>query len=235
MSLETQKRGIDNESLLRLAAAAIHEQGLVEEEQEKEFIFTGQELRQGWNNIMKEYHKRKFSQTTKSFFRRAAVASAAFIAAIGGTAVTAMAVSPTIREMVLTDFGKYSTLDVLFSGHKPEIPEDWQEMYYPSYIPEGFTFKEIKSISTINTLVYVDSRGYNLGFSIIMPNAEINIDTENMEKSEIQINGRNALLYEKSDKIKSSVLINYGDCIIYIVGSLSTDEIIKIAENISEK
>lgn len=123
MSLETQKRGIDNESLLRLAAAAIHEQGLVEEEQEKEFIFTGQELRQGWNNIMKEYHKRKFSQTTKSFFRRAAVASAAFIAAIGGTAVTAMAVSPTIREMVLTDFGKYSTLDVLFSGHKPEIPE----------------------------------------------------------------------------------------------------------------
>ena len=237
MNPEAEKRGIDDESLLRLAAAAIHEQFLEEEKEKKEeVVFSEKEIRQGWNNIMKEYHKRKFSQTTKSFFRRAAVASAAFIAAIGGTAVTVMAISPTIRQMVLTDFGEYSTLDVLFSGHKPEIPEDWQEMYYPSYIPEGFTYKETKLTSKMKTLIYITDDGeYNLAFSIILPGSDIGLDTENMVKSEIKVKDHNAILYEKQGSLVSSILINYEDCIIDIFGPVRSEELILIAESIKTK
>ena len=58
------------------------------------------------------------------------------------------------------------------------------------------------------------------------------MDTENMTKSEMQINNRDAILYIK-DKI-CSIIINYEDCVILISGSLLKDEIIKVARSISE-
>jgi len=233
--VNTERRGVDDESLLRLAAAAIHEQKEEEENEYEPITLTSQEIQQRWKAVLRQYHRNKFREGLRTFVRKAAMTAAMLFAAISSTMVTAMAVSPAIREIVLTDFGKYSTLDTLISGGQVEVPEDWQERYYPTYIPEGFSHKETKLRMKTSSLVYTNSEGMNLVFTIVLPDSNMSIDTENMTKEELQIKGHDAILYEKRDKSKSHILINYEDCIIAIFGPISPEEIIKIAESIQEK
>ena len=233
--MNTERRGVDDESLLRLAAAAIHEQKEEEENEYEPITLTSQEIQQRWKAVLRQYHRNKFREGLRTFVRKAAMTAAMLFAAISSTMVTAMAVSPAIREIVLTDFGKYSTLDTLLSGGQVEVPEDWQERYYPTYIPEGFSHKETKLRMKTSSLVYTNSEGMNLVFTIVLPDSNMSIDTENMTKEELQIKGHDAILYEKRDKSKSHILINYEDCIIAIFGPISPEEIIKIAESIQEK
>ncbi len=233
--MNTERRGVDDESLLRLAAAAIHEQKEEEENEYEPITLTSQEIQQRWKAVLRQYHRNKFREGLRTFVRKAAMTAAMLFAAISSTMVTAMAVSPAIREIVLTDFGKYSTLDTLISGGQVEVPEDWQERYYPTYIPEGFSHKETKLRMKTSSLVYTNSEGMNLVFTIVLPDSNMSIDTENMTKEELQIKGHDAILYEKRDKSKSHILINYEDCIIAIFGPISPEEIIKIAESIQEK
>ena len=233
--MNTERRGVDDESLLRLAAAAIHEQKEEEENEYEPITLTSQEIQQRWKAVLRQYHRNKFREGLRTFVRKAAMTAAMLFAAISSTMVTAMAVSPAIREIVLTDFGKYSTLDTLISGGQVEIPDDWQERYYPTYIPEGFSHKETKLRMKTSSLVYTNSEGMNLVFTIVLPDSNMSIDTENMTKEELQIKGHDAILYEKRDKSKSHILINYEDCIIAIFGPISPEEIIKIAESIQEK
>ena len=233
--MNTERRGVDDESLLRLAAAAIHEQKEEEENEYEPITLTSQEIQQRWKAVLRQYHRNKFREGLRTFVRKAAMTAAMLFAAISSTMVTAMAVSPAIREIVLTDFGKYSTLDTLISGGQVEIPDDWQERYYPTYIPEGFSHRETKLRMKTSSLVYTNSEGMNLVFTIVLPDSNMSIDTENMTKEELQIKGHDAILYEKRDKSKSHILINYEDCIIAIFGPISPEEIIKIAESIQEK
>lgn len=236
MNPEKKKQGIDNESLLRLAAAAIHEQEIEEENAGIGSIsLSEQDIRRQWNSIMKKYRKRMLQEKAGYLLRKTAAAAAALVLAMGGTMVTAMAVSPAIREIILTDFGEYSDLKMLFSGNRMEIPKGWEEKYYPAYIPEGFIYKEIKSTSKVKGIIYVNDEKQYLGFTIITPDANVSIDTENMTVSEITVNGRNAILFEKKDSLKSSILINYENCVIDIYGPISSEEIIKIAENITSQ
>lgn len=236
-----KNQGIDDESLLRLAASAIHEQ--LEEKEKKEeqdfqeIVFTKEELQKKWKKLLWKFRWREFKDKFRLFLKKTMAAVAAVILAAGGTMVTAMAVSPTIREIVLTDFGKYSTLDMLISGGRVEVPDDWQGSYYPTYIPEGFDYKRTDIDTVMSSLIYENSEGMYLDFTIIIPDADadIGIDTENTTKTEIQIKGRDAILYEKKDRLISRVLINYEDCVIDIFGPVSSKEIIKIAEKIAIK
>lgn len=235
MEPEKKNQGIDDESLLRLAASAIHEQFEEEKAQDfQEISFTKEELQKKWKKLLWELRWREFKSNFRLYLKKSMAAVAAFILTAGGTMVTAMAVSPTIREIVLTDFGKYSTLDMLISGGQGEVPEDWQERYYPTYIPAGFSYKETKLRTKSSSLIYTNSEGMNLGFIIVLPGSNMSIDTENMTKKELQIKGHDAILFEKIDKEQCSILINYEECVIRIYGPISAKEIVKIAENISE-
>lgn len=238
MDPEKKNQGIDDESLLRLAASAIHEQFEEEEAQDfQEISFTKEELQKKWKKLLWELRWREFKSNFRLSLKRSMAAAAAFILTAGGTMVTAMAVSPTIREIVLTDFGKFSTLNMSISDGEIEVPEDWQERYYPTYIPKGFNYKKTAIEPTISSLIYEDSEGMYLDFTIIIPDADtdIGIDTENTTKTAIQIKGQDAVLYEKKNRLISRVLINYEDCVIDIVGPVSSEEIIKIAESIATK
>ena len=235
MDPEKKNQGIDDESLLRLAASAIHEQFEEEKAQDfQEISFTKEELQKKWKKLLWELRWREFKTNFRLYLKKSMAAAAAVILTAGGTMVTAMAVSPTIREIVLTDFGKYSTLDTLISGGQVEIPDDWQERYYPTYIPEGFSYKETKLRMKTSSLIYENSEGLNIRFTIILPDADMSFDTENMKKTEIKVKTHDAILFEKMDKEQCSILINYEDCVIRISGQVFAEEIIKIAENISE-
>lgn len=59
------------------------------------------------------------------------------------------------------------------------------------------------------------------------------INTENMETMPQEtINGFQCSLYSKQDASTSCMIIDHGECFIYIYGDLPPDEIVKIAENL---
>ncbi len=238
MSAKKKKRGIDDESLFRLASIAIHEQlseqgGSIIKSNKR--IFSEEEIQKRWERDLQEHHLNTYrKQNWKHKIQKAIFAAVSSLIVASSSVATVMAVNPAIREMVLTDFGQYSTLNMLFSEKKAEIPKDWQEQYYPRYIPEGFTYKETKLGSKIKGLIYVNSKKQFLSFIVIAPGTDIDIDTENMMKTEIKVKNHDAILFEKNDKLHSSIVINYEDCIIRIYGPISGEEITKIAENISE-
>ena len=230
----------EDESLLRLAAIEVYEDAVREYQslgEDDAPMLSQQQVDEQFKQLMARYRQEQRAHRFRSLPRkvlRRAVTVAAAIAILCSSAFTvAMASSPTIREIIMEDFGKYSDLVMLLGEQKAECPEGWEGKYYPTYIPEGYTLYKHTETTQMSTLRYLNVDEEALIFSIIDYGANVSIDTENMTKSEIDIKNRNAILHV--GKGRSSVVINYGDCVIFIYGPVSEDVIIKVAENISER
>lgn len=240
------RRGIDDESLLRLAAVAVHENVLREYEALEDGSvpqLSEAEIQAGWERAMKKYQRGEWLRRLKAFPRELLRKLLALLAALsmlgGGVAVTVMAINPSIREMVLTDFGEYTDVRFIFSNGSGQsrlsYPEDWTDNYYPSYIPKEFTLLKVFNTSISHTLIYVNEAEITLLFQIFSPTSNPGINTENLMAEEIEINEHFAILYTSEDDKRSVLLINYGEAVIHICGPISSAEIVKIAENITEK
>ena len=231
----------EDESLLRLAAIEVYEDAVREYQslgEDDAPMLSQQQVDEQFKQLMARYRQEQRAHRFRSLPRkvlRRAVTVAAAIAILCSSAFTvAMASSPTIREIIMEDFGEYSDLVMILSGEqKATCPEGWEGRYYPAYIPEGYTFCNYVKSYPFNTLRYINYDGEILTFSIIDYSSSISIDTENMSKTEIIVGNRDAILYV--GEVSSSVVINCGDCAIFIYGPISKDVLVKIAENILEK
>ena len=230
----------EDESLLRLAAIEVYEDAVKEYESLREDdspAISQRQVDEQFKQLMARYRQEQGAHRFRSLPRkvlRRAVTVAAAVAVLCSSAFTvAMASSPTIRGIILEDFGKYSDLVMLLGEQKAECPEGWEEMYYPTYIPQGYTFYKCTKSSEVSNLIYINSDKEFINFSIITNSTNISMDTEKMTKAKLEINGQDAILYVK-ERI-SSLVINYEDYVILISGYLTKDDVIKIAESISER
>ena len=231
----------EDESLLRLAAIEIYEDAVREYQslgEDDAPAISQRQVDEQFKQLMARYRQEQGAHRFRSLPRkvlRRAVTVAAAIAILCSSAFTvAMASSPTIREIIMEDFGEYSDLVMILSGEqKATCPEGWEGRYYPAYVPEGYTFYNYVKSYPMSALRYKNFEGENLNFVIFDCHANMAIDVENMSKAEITIGNREAVLYVGD--LNSSLVINYEDCVIYIFGRISKETVIKIAENISEK
>lgn len=82
-----------------------------------------------------------------------------------------------------------------------KIPDDWQNVYLPSYIPEGFTIQNVDRVGEITGIVYSskDSDTQTIYFSYSPLRSSIfSIDTENSDVIKIKISGEDGYISEKS-------------------------------------
>ncbi len=231
----------EDESLLRLAAIEVYEDAVKEYELLREDdspAISQRQVDEQFKQLMARYWQEQGAHRFRSLpgkVLRRAVTVAAAIAILCSSAFTvAMASSPTIREIIMEDFGEYSDLVMILSGgQKSACPEGWEGRYYPAYIPEGYTFYKCTKSSPISTLRYINDNCEIFTFAILDTNVNIAIDNESMSKTEITIKNQNAILY--IGKGRSSVVINYEDFAVFIYGPVSKEVIIKVAENIIER
>lgn len=231
----------EDESLLRLAAIEVYEDAVREYQslgEDDSPAISQRQVDEQFKQLMARYRQEQGAHRFRSLPRkvlRRAVTVAAAIAILCSSAFTvAMASSPTIREIIMEDFGEYSDLVMILSGgQKAACPEGWEGRYYPAYIPEGYTFYRCVKSSPTNSLMYVNAEGKFITFSIVDYSAGMSIDAENMSKAEVFIGNREVVLYV--GETTSSVVINYEDYVIFVYGSVPKETIIKIAKNISER
>ena len=117
---------------------------------------------------------------------------------------TAFASSETFRVRVFSifaeDHGQYTAIGLREDEQKAfDVPNGWEGMYYPSYIPDGFEVINVENLSEQIFLISFENKNNEyLTFEEMTEDAESNIDTENAQVYYTEIHGNTALVSVKT-------------------------------------
>ena len=118
---------------------------------------------------------------------------------------TAFASSETFRVRVFSMFaedrGQYTAIGLREDEKKAfDVPNGWEGMYYPTYIPDGFEVINVENLSEQIFLISFENKNNEyLTFEEMTEDAESNIDTENAQVYYTEIHGNTALVSVKAD------------------------------------
>lgn len=118
---------------------------------------------------------------------------------------TAFASSETFRVRVFSmfaeDHGQYTAIGLREDEQKAfDVPNGWEGMYYPTYIPDGFEVINVENLSDQIFLISFENKNNEyLTFEEMTEDAESNIDTENAQVYYTKIHGNTALVSVKAD------------------------------------
>ena len=118
---------------------------------------------------------------------------------------TAFASSETFRVRVFSmfaeDHGQYTAICLREDEQKTiDVPNGWEGMYYPTYIPDGFEVINVENLSEQIFLISFENKNNEyLTFEEMTEDAESNIDTENAQVYYTEIHGNTALVSVKAD------------------------------------
>lgn len=228
---------MDDEKLLRLAALSVHENAVAEYEalEDGKDLISEKEIQKQWNAVMKEHRKRNqrglFKVLRSEVLRKVAAVIAALSVLGGGVTATVVAVNPQIRDGFDTDFADHSVFSIIFSDKRPEIPEEWDEKYYPTYMPDGFEYVRMEEYKMRKELIF-QNKDKTLHFIVYPTEVNNGVNTENMMSKELVVNGVYTVLYVNDEDSRSILTMKHEDCVIRIGGPIQSTEAILIAESI---
>ncbi len=174
----------------------------------------------------------KKDKNTHKILKRAAIFVVAFI--LCGTA--AMQVEAVRNSVInfcydITD----KSMDINTSNNDIEIPEGWDYIYMPGYIPEGYGLYDSDLIAGDSyEIVYVSKNKKKI---VLQQSKKMDtgwsIDAEEIDKESILIDGKKAFLMNKGNHI--IVWWYNGDYYMYVISEENREETIKISESFVKK
>lgn len=126
--------------------------------------------------------------------------AACFVLIVGISVPIAIASDESIRVRILkllVNVRSDHTNVRLMNYDTIDIPNEWIGMYYPTYIPEGYTVTDVGELFPSVDLYNED--GVRISFSEYTEGSNVNLNSENAELSYIDINGKEALLIDRDD------------------------------------
>lgn len=116
---------------------------------------------------------------------------------------------------------------------KTNIPKDWDEWYYLTYWPSGYTLISSRNETAWATLTFQNEEGYYITLQQAMRSSSQQLDSEDGDIVQFEINGEKALFTEK-DGLKILSWIQEDRAIYLEADGVDTKEMIKIAENLEK-
>ena len=174
-----------------------------EDQRYLEFLETNREKR-----MKKMMRRLRWISLKKQFFTVVPRTMRFAVAALGILCIgltTAFASSETFRVRVLSmfaeDHGQYTAIGLREDEQKAfDVPNGWEGMYYPTYIPDGFEVINVENLSEQIFLISFENKNNEyLTFEEMTEDAESNIDTENAQVYYTEIHGNTALVSVKAD------------------------------------
>ena len=174
-----------------------------EDQRYLEFLETSREKR-----MKKMMRRLRWISLKKQFFTVVPRTMRFAVAALGILCIgltTAFASSETFRVRVFSmfaeDHGQYTAIGLREDEQKAfDVPNGWEGMYYPSYIPDGFEVINVENLSEQIFLISFENKNNEyLTFEEMTEDAESNIDTENAQVYYTEIHGNTALVSAKAD------------------------------------
>ena len=175
-----------------------------EDQRYLEFLETSREKR-----MKKMMRRLRWISLKKQFFTVAPRTMRFAVAALGILCIgltTAFASSETFRVRVFSmfaeDHGQYTAIGLREDEQKAfDVPNGWEGMYYPSYIPAEFEIESVDSSFGREFSVYMRDKNNSdvrLIFEEMSENNEMNVDTENAKVYYTEIHGNTALVSVKT-------------------------------------
>ena len=184
----------------------------------------------------KKEHKENF-QTLGKIFKKGFVFAASLVFVVIVSVSSVVVASADIREvvtdiiyhLVFEENERYTKISAAeeIKFIDPEL-YDWEGAYAPTYMPDGFEFLERKDANIQHIILYSDSKRFIEITQFI--NSSCKLDTENADNIKYTtINGSDAIIISKEDY--SVVCWSSNQMMLWVRGSISSNELIKIAEN----
>ena len=175
-----------------------------EDQRYLEFLEANREKR-----MEKMMRRLRWISLKKQFFTVAPRTMRFAVAALGILCIgltTAFASSETFRVRVFSmfaeDHGQYTAIGLREDEQKAfDVPNGWEGMYYPSYIPAEFEIESVDSSFGREFSVYMRDKNNSdvrLIFEEMSENNEMNVDTENAKVYYTEIHGNTALVSVKT-------------------------------------
>lgn len=174
-----------------------------EDQRYLEFLETSREKR-----MKKMMRRLRWISLKKQFFTVVPRTMRFAVAALGILCIglmTAFASSETFRVRVFSmfaeDHGQYTAIGLREDEQKAfDVPNGWEGMYYPTYVPDGFEVINVENLSEQIFLISFENKNNEyLTFEEMTEDAESNIDTENAQVYYTEIHGNTALVSVKAD------------------------------------
>ena len=116
---------------------------------------------------------------------------------------------------------------------KKEPPQTIEKIYAPTYIPDGFEMADEIVVEDIYGIQNYEKGKHYITLEQDIVNAGIAIDSEDMGREDVMIQGYQGQLNSKQGKI---ILIwATGEYVFTLSSDLDREEVLKIAESIREK
>ncbi len=156
----------------------------------------------------------------------------------GGVTLTTFSVEAfrmRVFNLVSEISEKYSKIEFVekdsLSNESVAIP--WDLYFYPEYLPAGYKVESTLPLGDVKLIYFSDATGKTLEFSTSPSNSSFQVDTENATTKRITIHGAEGILVYKDGM--HTLLWTNNEKTFYLIGTLSEEEIIKVAESVVVK
>ena len=225
---------IDDEELAHMLALVAYR----ESQEELDQLIQSEEYTPP-DEIQMRTFQEKFHKDSQRALHRSKSRVIRWVCGIAAAAVFVFAVpisadNTTIFELVAQVFTDYSDISSL-DGYTFEKPDDWDCEYYPTWIPQEFSFDKIISLDYSQSIYFKSKTNASLSFSFTRNWLFDYCATEEglYFNGTITLYGKDAPIYFSKSGKRKIICISTNQGTIVIDGELSETNLVEIAKNIA--
>ncbi|MEN1761875.1 DUF4367 domain-containing protein [Anoxynatronum sibiricum] len=127
---------------------------------------------------------------------------------------------------------RYTSVDFVAqeASEQVMIPEEWQQVYLPAFVPEGYQVADTMSVGDMRILFYRNEFGDEIQFSQSPTGGSFQLDTEDAATQQVFIGQKEGLLVEK-EGLRTLLWYDHVHT-FYLIGNIDEETIIQMAESI---
>lgn len=194
--------------MIRLALKQAKAEGLLDNTDTKDKPVSGEEVQRAYELFLERAKalREQESKTEKQKKRRRAVkytlrALICVILLLAIATPVAIASITPLREYIagILVNKKADHMELQFIKDTGIVPEGWLGLYYPTYIPEGYSMNHLSSITPV--VSFIDENENMFYFGEHDENETVNVDSEVADVQYESIDGMNALILTEDDRV----------------------------------
>ena len=114
-----------------------------------------------------------------------------------------------------------------------ELPKEWIDYYYPTFLPEGYFLVSAKELNDTKHMIFENELNNEVIFRQSSLSSQTQVDSENGKVIEVDVNGNKGVIIEKKELTILSW--NNNEIGFSIHGEIDKTTILEIANNIKKR
>jgi hypothetical protein len=189
--------------------------------------------------LARKHEKKQLNKKRNRYIRRYTKTAAAIVllVTVSFTAliINADAWRGKVFSFIFQDSDAYMKIIPVETGDPDEnaqsnLPADWEDVYYPDYLPEGYQFAEAAAAGSARTISFQNDGDILILSQEPSEGAEVLIDKEGTENGETEVQGSTAFWSSKGGE--TTLMWNEYGLLFMLYGPMDLNELKKVAEHL---